>query len=130
MDYDKMDKIFLKDLTFRCIIGIYPEERTNKQDVIINLTLYTDFQKAIASEKIEDTVNYERLGLKIKDLVENSSFLLVEKLAQAIAACSVKTEGVQAVKVQVKKPEALRFTKSVGVEIFRTAKIAGWTGSV
>lgn len=130
MDYDKMDKIFLKDLTFSCIIGIYPEERIKKQDVIINLTLYTDFQKAIASEKIEDTVDYEGLESEIMELLENSSFLLVEKLAQAIAACCVKKEGVQAVKAQVEKPDALHFTKSVGVEIFRTAKIAGWTGSL
>lgn len=130
MDYDKMDKIFLRDLRICCIIGINPEERINKQDVIINLTLYTDFQKAIASEEIEDTINYKELKLEVMDLVENSSFLLVEKLAQAIAACCVRTDGVQAVKVQVEKPTALRFTKSVGVEIFRTGKIAGWTGSV
>ena len=119
MDYDRMDKIFIRDLTFRCIIGINPEERINKQDVIINLVLYTDFTRAAASEDIEDTVNYKELKLTVMDLVEHSSFLLVEKLAQAIAETCLETEGVRAVRVQVEKPTALRFAKSVGVEIFR-----------
>ncbi len=119
MDYDRMDKIVISDLLLRCIIGINPEERVNKQDVLINLTLYTDFSKAIETEDIEDTVNYKKLKLEIMDLVENSSYLLVEKLAAAVASCCLKQKGVRAARVMVEKPTALRFARSVGVEIFR-----------
>ena len=31
-----MDKIFIRELALRCIIGIYPEERREKQDIVIN----------------------------------------------------------------------------------------------
>lgn len=122
MDYDTMDKIFIRDLTFRCIIGINPEERVNKQDVVINLELYTDFSRALASEDIADTVNYKSLKLAVMALVEGSSFLLVEKLAQAVAELCLTTEGVRAVRARVEKPTALRFARSVGVELFRTAE--------
>ncbi|QEN09879.1 dihydroneopterin aldolase [Oceanispirochaeta crateris] len=114
-----MDKIIISDLMLRCIIGINPDERINKQDVLINLTLYTDFSKSIESEDIEDTVNYKKLKLDIMTLVEGSSFLLVEKLASTISDCCLGYKGVKAVLVKVEKPTALRFARSVGVEIFR-----------
>jgi len=119
MDYETMDKIIISDLMMRCIIGINPDERINKQDVIINLTLYTDFTKSIQTENIEDTVNYKELKQRIMRLVESSSFLLVEKLASAVCDSCFESTGVQAVKVKVEKPTALRFARSVGVEIFR-----------
>ncbi len=122
MDYEKMDKIFIKDLLVRCILGINPDERVNKQDIVINLTLYSDFSRAAASEDINDTVNYKELKLAVIDLAENSSFLLVEKLTEEIAALCLDRRGVRAVKVQVEKPTALRFARSVGVEIFRESR--------
>ena len=122
MDYDRMDKIFIKDLLVRCILGINPDERVNKQDIVINLTLYSDFSRAIASEDINDTVNYKELKLAVIQLAENSSFLLVEKLTEEIARICLKRKGVKAVKVQVEKPTALRFARSVGVEIFRESR--------
>ena len=121
-DYDRMDKIFIRDLRFRCIIGIDPEERVNKQDVIINLELYSDFSRAVESEDINETVNYKELKLAVMEFVENSSYLLVEKLCQAVADLCLEKNGVEAVKVSVEKPDALRFCKSVGVEIFRRKK--------
>jgi len=114
-----MDKIIISDLLTRCIIGINPDERINKQDVLINIILYADFSKAIETEDIEDTVNYKSLKLAILDLVENSSYLLVEKLASVIADLCLSYKGVKAVKLKVEKPTALRFARSVGVEIFR-----------
>ncbi len=119
MDYEKMDKIFIRDLLVRCILGINPEERINKQDVLINLTLYTDFTRAVETEDIKNTVNYKELKQAVIKLTEESSCLLVEKLAESIAALCLRTPGVKAARVQVEKPTALRFARSVGVEIFR-----------
>lgn len=39
-----MDKIIIRDLLLRGIIGINPEERKNKQDILINLILFTDIR--------------------------------------------------------------------------------------
>ena len=114
-----MDKIRIKDLALRCIIGINTEERREKQDVIINATLYADLSKAGKSDDFEDTIDYKAVKLKILGLVETSSFYLVEALAENIANTCLGFDGVEQADVSVEKPGALRFAKSVGVEISR-----------
>ncbi len=114
------DRIFIRDLTARCILGIFPEERVKPQEVLINLVLFTDTRQAGKTDCIEDTVDYKAIKNKVLELVEQSSFFLVEKLAQQIADCCLNAEGVQKVQVTVDKPGALRFARSVAVEIIRT----------
>ena len=53
-------------------------------------------------------------------MVENSSFNLIERLADEIAKICLAYHLVKAVQVSIEKPGALRFAKSVGVEIFRS----------
>ena len=114
------DRIYIRDLRLRCIVGIYPEERTNKQDVIINVVLWVDLRKAGASDAIEDTVNYKFVKKRIVSLVEGSDYQLIERMAEAIAAICLDEKTVEQVQVTVDKPGALRFARSVAVEIIRT----------
>ena len=115
-----MDKIHIRDLALRCIIGLYPEERTNKQDVIINIILETDLRKAGQSDDLNDTVDYKSVKLAVLDLVEKSEFKLIESLADRIAEICLNADGVQSATVTIDKPGALRFCKSVAVEITRS----------
>ncbi len=117
---EPLDKIYIRDLQLRCIVGIYPEERTNKQDVVINIVLWCDLRKAGASDQIEDTVNYKFVKKGITALVENSDYLLIERMAGAIGDLCLEEAGVERVQVTVDKPGALRFARSVAVEITRT----------
>ena len=120
MNKPSLDKIFIRDLTGRCILGIFPEERTKTQEVLINITLFSDTRRAGKTDCIEDTVDYKNIKNEVLTLVENSSFFLVEKLAREIAGCCLQAEGVEEVLVTVDKPGALRFARSVAVEIHRT----------
>ncbi len=114
-----MDSIFIKDLLARCIIGINDEERREKQDVIINITLTADLKKAGSTDLFEDAVDYRAIKKRVFETVESSSFFLVEALADKIAGLCLGFRGVKGVKVLVEKPSALRFARSVGVEIYR-----------
>jgi dihydroneopterin aldolase/2-amino-4-hydroxy-6-hydroxymethyldihydropteridine diphosphokinase len=114
------DQIHIKDLLLRTIIGINEEERRAKQDVLINIVLYADTRAAGASDDIEDAVNYRTLTKRVIKLVEESQFLLVEKMAAEIAAICLDDPRVERASVRVEKPGALRFARSVGVEIHRT----------
>ncbi|MCU0856981.1 MAG: dihydroneopterin aldolase [Pontiellaceae bacterium] len=114
-----MDRIHIRDLALRCIIGLYPEERTNKQDVLINITLETDLRAAGNSDALENTVDYKTIKLGILDFAENSRFKLIESLAEGIAAICLKEQRIQSVTVTIDKPGALRFCRSVAVEITR-----------
>ncbi|MBF0195073.1 MAG: dihydroneopterin aldolase [Magnetococcales bacterium] len=115
-----LDKIEIKDLQLRCIIGIQDWERKTLQDVLINLTMFTDLTASGKSDNIDDTVNYKTLCKQIIAMTEASSFFLVEKLASAIADLALGDERVEMVQVTVEKPGALRFARSVGVTIQRS----------
>lgn len=114
-----LDRIRIQDLLLRCIVGINPDERKNKQDVVLNITLFADLTKAAGTDDIDDTVNYRTIKNQVIELVESSSFYLVEKLAGEIARVCLRNDRVEAVRVSVEKPGALRFARSVGVEIMR-----------
>ena len=115
-----MDKIIIKDLLLRGIIGINPDERIKKQDILINLVLYTDIRPAAASDNIEDALNYKAITKRIIEHVEASSDFLVERLVTDIARLVITEFDVARARVRVEKPGALRFARSVGVEIERS----------
>lgn len=117
-----LDKIYIRDLLLRCIIGVHDWEREKKQDVIINITLYADLRSASVSDNINDTIDYKYIKQKVVDMVESSSFMLVESLAEKIAEICLENPKVEKVKVSVDKTGALRYAKSVGVEIKRGRK--------
>ena len=114
-----LDKICIRDLLLRCIIGVNEEERREKQDVIINITLYADFRQACLSDQLEDAVDYKAIKKKVMELTLESNYFLVEKLAESIADLCLEDRRVRRVTVSLEKPGALRFARSVGVEITR-----------
>ena len=114
-----MDRILINDLRVRCIIGVNDEERRDKQDVVINVEILTDLSKAGKSDRFQDTVDYSKIKKRIMAMAENSRFYLVEALAEAVAGICLEHPAVSEVLVRVEKPSALRFAKSVGVEITR-----------
>jgi FolB domain-containing protein len=114
-----MDKIIIKDLLLRGIIGINEDERTNKQDILINLVIYANTRPAATSDDISDAINYRTITKRIIAHLEESADFLVEKLAEDIARFILLDYNVQRIIVRVEKPGALRFARSVGVEIDR-----------
>ena len=80
-----MDKIVIRDLLLHGIIGINEDERVNKQDILINLTLFSDIRKAAASDNISDAVNYRTITKRIIKHIEESSDFLLEKLVSSFA---------------------------------------------
>ena len=119
MDDARLDRIYIRDLKCRCIVGINPGERTNLQDVIISIVLFANLRAACASDRIEDTVDYKSVKQAVLSMVEASSYFLVERLAGRIAEVCLENARVCAVRVTVDKPGALRFAHSVAVEIYR-----------
>jgi FolB domain-containing protein len=113
------DEIHIRDLKLRTILGLTEEERRDRQEVLINLVLFTDTRPAASGDSIDQAVNYRTLTKQIIAMVESSQFFLVEKLASEIASVCLQFPGVEKVRVSVEKPGALRFARSVGVIIER-----------
>ncbi len=114
-----MDKVIIKDLLARGIIGINDWERTNPQDILINIIVFTDTRRAAQTDSIDDCVNYRTLAKKVQAHAETANRLTVEALANDLAKLCLAETGVQKAVVRVEKPGAVRFAASVGVEIER-----------
>ena len=114
-----MDKIIIRDLLARGIIGVHDKERTEKQDILINAELFTDTRKAAESDLIEDCVNYSTIAKMILKMAEENQRKTVEAFAADIAEVCLQHPQVQRVKIRVEKTSAVRFAGAVGVEIDR-----------
>ncbi len=115
-----MDKVFIRNLRARGIIGVNDWERRQPQEILINIVLFTDNRAAEASDEIGDCVNYRTVAKKVLAHAESAARFTVEALAGDIARLCLEEPGVQRVQVRVEKPGAVRFAESVGVEIERT----------
>ena len=114
-----MDKIFLDELKIDTIIGIWDWERKIRQTVVIDLEMSADIARAAASDDVLDTLNYKAVAKRLQAFVGDSSFQLVETLAENIARIIRDEFDVAWVRVKVHKPGAIRGSKDVGVEIER-----------
>jgi FolB domain-containing protein len=114
-----MDKILIKDLLIRGVIGISEREREQPQDILVNIEISADISTAGKSDNVEDSVNYRTIAKKVLAHTETIKRFTVEALAEDIAKLCLEDNKVQSVLVRVEKPGAVRFSRSVGVEIIR-----------
>ena len=117
-----MDIIFLHDLKVETVIGIWEWERKIRQTVAIDLDMSADIRKAAASDSVDDTLNYKLVAKRVQQFVADSSFQLVETLAEKIAEIVLGEFEVSWVRVKVNKPGAIRGARDVGVLIERGAR--------
>ena len=113
------DQIQIRDLLVRAIIGTLPEERVQKQDVIINITLFTDHTPAM-SDDLADAIDYRDIIGPTIALVENSQFFLIEKMAFEILKLCFTDPRVERAIVMVEKPRAIPYAASTGVVVERS----------
>jgi len=114
-----MDIIFLRGLKIETIIGIYEWERRIRQTILLDLEMGTDIRSAAATDCIADTLDYKAVSKRVTAFVENSEFLLVETLAERIAALILEEFPTPWVKVSLNKKGAISGASDVGVIIER-----------
>jgi FolB domain-containing protein len=115
-----MDKVIIKNLLARGIIGVNDWERKRAQNILINITMFTDTHRAGITDDLADCINYSTMSKKVLAHAENVNRLTVEALANDLARICLEENGVKRVVVSVEKPGAVRFAESVGVEIERS----------
>ena len=114
-----MDRIFLHDMRVDTVVGVRDWERKIRQTVSIDLEMGTDIRRAAASDNIDDTLDYKLVAKRVQQFVTDSSFQLVEALAESIADVVLSDFEVPWVEVVVNKPGAIRGARDVGVRIRR-----------
>lgn len=114
-----MDNIFIEKLRVDTIIGVYPNERQIKQPLIIDIDMSYDATQAAASDNLKYALDYHEVCKDIHVFVSQSSYQLIETLANAIAQRILKIKGVIKVIIKVSKPDALDQADNVGIRIQR-----------
>jgi D-erythro-7,8-dihydroneopterin triphosphate epimerase len=109
--------INIKDLRLRTYIGFNAEERTKKQDVVLNLEISYRTNPAVFRDEVEGALNYKTITKAVIRLVEEGRFLLLEKLAADVLATCSHHPDVTHARVTIDKPHALRFAESVSLTL-------------
>ncbi len=115
-----MDKVFIEALEIECLIGIYDWERRIRQPIVLDIEMAFDNRVPAASDDIRDTLDYKAVSKRLMQFVGESSFGLVETLAERCAAIILDEFKVGQVRLKLSKPGAVRGARAVGVLIERS----------
>jgi FolB domain-containing protein len=104
----------IEGIRFRCIIGVNEHERLSRQEIIADLHVEVDFERAAASDSIRDAVDYRVLTRTLIAAGEASRFQLVETLAtHLVRVILADFPDVREARVELEKPGALNAARSV-----------------
>lgn len=102
------DAICIEGLGVDCIIGVYPEERTQAQPLSLDLRLHGDLSRPGFSGRLSDSCDYDRLADEIAQLLRFRGYALLEMAAEELAAMIFGLHPwAEALWLRVAKPRAL-----------------------
>ncbi len=114
-----MDFIFIEELRLDTLIGVYDWERHRRQTVQLDLEIGLRDRHAAHSDAVADTVDYGEVVKRLRQLAADSSFALIEALAEEVARIALEEFRGTWVQVRVTKLGLMRDTKRVGIVIQR-----------
>ncbi len=114
-----IDIIYIHELRIETIIGIYDWERKRRQIVSLDLEMGTDIRPAAATEDIALALDYHAVAMRLIGYIEGSEFLLLETMAESVAALVMREFSVPWLRLRIGKPGAVAGARDVGVLIER-----------
>ena len=117
------DFVKIKGLEVNAVIGVFDWERAIEQPLLIDVSMATDISEAGKSDDINDAINYKEVCDDITELCQQTKALLIERLAELIAAHILSKYNTTQVEVSVAKPTAIKAAEAVAVQITRTATV-------
>jgi len=114
-----MDKVFIEGLEIQAQIGVYDWEQRIRQRLRFDIEMGFDNRPPSASDDIADTLDYKAVSKRLQAYVEQTSFALVESLAERCAQLILDEFKVPWLRLKLSKPGAVRNAQTVGVIIER-----------
>ena len=102
------DIVKIENIETQAVIGVYEFEWKAPQPLVIDLELATDFDKAFASDGLDDALNYDAITQTVRAFCEASRYKLLEALAGGIIRKVMDEYPVDKVGVKIRKPKALK----------------------
>lgn len=113
-----LDRVLLSGLVVDAIVGVHEAERQAPQPVEIDLELTVDLARAGRSDSLDDTVDYERVEARVREIVGSTSFFLLEALATRVTDALLADDAVERVRIRMRKARRASGVRT-GVELVR-----------
>lgn len=98
-----MSKIAISELEVFYNVGVTDEERAQPQRLLITVEMTSDFTSAAVSDRIEKTINYQKVAEVLLSFGKDRSWKLLEKLSSNIADMILAEFRPESVLVEIKK---------------------------
>lgn len=100
------DRITITGLRGYGYHGVFPAERREGQEFVVDVEIVLDTRPAARSDDVADTVHYGEVAEDVVAVITGEPVDLVETLAQRIADTVLSREAATGVRVTVHKPSA------------------------
>jgi dihydroneopterin aldolase len=114
--------VFVRGLELMARLGIHPHEKAAPQRIRLDLELLVQDEAApsgIGADDFRRVVDYQRLVELARSVIATGHVLLVETLAERLAAAALEDPRVERARVTVEKPDAFHDVSGVGVVVER-----------
>jgi len=115
------ETIHIAGLTFPCVIGVNPEERTAEQPLVVTASFRADFTRAAETDDLKHTVNYSDVADEIRNFARAGRFRLLETLARRLAVHLSERFHLTDLTLHLRKPNALAGSDGPAVSLHLTA---------
>jgi len=100
-----LKKILIENLTCNASVGVYENEKLNKQKIIINLEIVLVNNMKTHTDNINDVADYGNFRRLVLDIVNSKHFNLIETLANNLIKKIETFEKVKNIKLKITKPD-------------------------
>ncbi|SFL95129.1 dihydroneopterin aldolase [Variovorax sp. OV329] len=116
-----LDLIFIEGFTGQTVIGLHESEWHDPQPLVIDVHAGLARSHACDTDRIGDTIDYGEVCERLRRLMAEHRFQLLEAFAETVAAIVIHEFGAAWVRVKVVKPRKFADVQAVGVQIERRA---------
>ena len=116
-EYSYKRKVIITDLVFNTLIGIHNFEKEKEQQIRFNIEIDINPLLKASENDLKSIVNYENVINKVKSITHKKHYNLLETLAEDIFNNLFLAKNIIKIKLRIEKPEIIKNTSSVGVEI-------------
>ena len=121
-DYSYKRKVIITDLVFNTSIGIHNFEKEKEQKIKFNIEIDINPLLKPSENDLKSIVNYENVISKVKSITHKKHYNLLETLAEDIFTNLFLSKNIIKIKLRIEKPEIIKNTSSVGIEITKKRK--------
>ena len=121
-EYSYKRKVIITDLVFNTSIGIHDFEKENEQQVKFNIEIDINPLLKATENDLNSIINYESVINNIKSITQKKHYNLLETLAEDIFSNLFLIKNIMKIKLRIEKPEIIKNTTSVGIEITKKRK--------